>query len=285
MGRRPGNSLRRFAEQYAQQKAAERAQLPMPSWDASPTLDLGSPAADATDSTAAKKPRKRALKLTTEIPKPLERVTHRAIVRHVNSHLKGGGVFHVPNEGLVDLLPPTRRNSYINALEADGMLLGNADLFAVWGMPDEWRDALVAAGFQIPDELAFCAALEVKREGWKPDKRWREGRQPKAHLWLRAKGVPVRIVRGVEEAQDFLEACGAPLRIKLLRPATPREGTHDTAQAASGRAKQTIARRENREGVRQARRVPQSAQTRTAHRLIPDAPPAKKSRAKNTQAR
>lgn len=233
MAKRPTGAFRALVAARSRKAAQPQSDLPLPpSWDSSPQLDLG-------PAPKTKLKRKPPLKLTNEVPKPLERVTHRSILKHINGYLRHGGAFHIPNEGLVGMLPEHLQNKYLNALEADGALWGNTDLFAVWKMPEHWRDILQAGGIDLPQHVALCAGIEVKREGWKPDAEWRKGRQPKAHIWLRAKGVPVKIVRSVVEAHEFLEDIQAPMRVKLLRGA-PRPGTEDTAQA--GRKKRPARR-------------------------------------------
>jgi hypothetical protein len=269
MAKRPGNTLRDFAAGYDREQKKRAS-----GWDSSPQLDLAPDSAPA----AAKPKRPARLKLT--IPVPLERETHRNILKYLNSFMVRGGAFHIPNEGLVSMLPEAKRHLYINALEADGMLLGNTDLFPVWAMPPEWRDALVAAGFEIPAHVALCAGVEVKREGWKPDAEWRAGRQPKAHMWLRAKGVPVKICRGVDEAVRFLEACGARFRVHLLS-GIPRSGTTDTVQAGRKgptrlHAPVTAGRAPGKSPVTSAnltsRNAAVTAHKKTAPRLSPGAP-------------
>lgn len=153
------------------------------------------------------------LRLTPGKSSP-ERAEMRSGVTSLNGALGSrGGAFHVANEQkLLSRLSVEDRTRILAALAADGVIFGFPDTPVVWPLPDDWRAALEAAGKDVPPLMAFVGAAEWKEPGWtiSGDGRWRNGSQPKAHAWLRARGVPVALVRDAWEFFEAVKAMGCP---------------------------------------------------------------------------
>lgn len=238
-----------------------------------PATKLPEPTHDAGQGLLAlAKPKTRAFK--AKVPTASEADVQVETVKLLNQHMVRGGVVHVANEGMYSLFPNTaegtrRRNAFINKLTAMGLLLGFPDVIGFWQFPPRWREILEAAGETLPAIMpGLCGAYEKKRPGWKPDKAWREGNQPKAHAWLRARGVPVDVGTDWQHAWEFFEACGAPMRTRILtaRGAPPRPPKPVTTGA-----------KKKAKGAKAPQRQAKASHVKTAHRRQAGEPSVKAS--------
>lgn len=172
-----------------------------------PAGDQNQPGFDAVssswDTTAAKAKKPRAFKLTP--PKEKERPGQRSITESLNKQIIDGGCFHIANEGLFSFIEDEKlRFKLWRAMLNDGVLPGAPDDVVIWReMPEQ--------------KFPYVGFLEIKRPGWtmSGDKKWREGKQPKAHDWLASFGAPTAIVRDIYEAQEAVLSWGVRLRYRL----------------------------------------------------------------------
>lgn len=148
----------------------------------------------------------------------LERVTERDLQRQFVRDLRRAGLFPVavPNQRSIRHLPDDQQRNALEALVADGMVVGALDLLVQW-------DADKGA----PGSRGLCW-IEVKRPVKPAPVR------PEQDAFIatqRALGVVAGVAQSYEQAEALLVEAGAPLRFVAMRPAPAAETSE-----ASGRA-------------------------------------------------
>lgn len=116
---------------------------------------------------------------------PTERQVQRAIIKALRLAFPDVFTFAIPN-GAVLAGSQRQRSAQMGALLGDGLVKGCPDICCLW------RDG--------------GAMLEVKR----PKGAKVSPEQKAVHALLALRGIPVAIVRSVDEAFAFLKNCGAP---------------------------------------------------------------------------